>query len=296
METKVTFPAPRANAANRTAFFHQDISGNASKRLGVFALFDTKFYFIFLTIEEDKSMNEAGHSKNIANFANYISIVTTFGAIYNPPVTQIEITALQTSLTNFETIKGAVSPKTSAETLALNERQEIFERLSPLVTRVVNAAAVSAGDQLFSNNLRAIARKLQGRRASKKIADDSSTPGIDESKQSISASQMSFDNRIANFEELINLLTSSGKYNPNESDLKISALEAMLAELKAKSAAAVKAVNEARAARINRDQTLYNDTDGIIALTNLVKKYVKSLFGASSPQYKQLTALKFKKP
>jgi hypothetical protein len=100
------------------------------------------------------------------------------------------------------------------------------------------------GDELFSNDLRTVARKLQGKRASKKIADDPSTPDVDESKQSISASQMSFDSRIANFEELINLLVSSGKYKPNESDLKISALEAMLVEMKAKNIAAVIAVNK----------------------------------------------------
>jgi hypothetical protein len=183
----------------------------------------------------------------------------------------------------------------SAETLALNERQAAFEPLSALVTRIVNAA-VSVGDQLFSNDLRTIARKVQGRTASKKVKDDPLTPGIDESKQGNSASQMSFDNRIANFAALIDLLNASGTYKPNESELQVAALEALLADMKAKNTAAVVAVNEARAARIARDETLYNDTDGIIALANLVKKYTKSIFGANSPQYKQLTALKFRKP
>ncbi len=203
---------------------------------------------------------------------------------------------LQTKLTGFEAAKDIVTPKASAETIALNERQAAFEPLSDLIMRVVAAAAVSVNDQLFSNDLRTIARKSLGRRAKSKVKDDPATPDIDESKQSISASQMTFDSRIANFEELINLLTSSGSYKPNEDDLKISALETMLADLKAKNTAAVNAQNEARAARINRDNVLYNDSDGIVALANLVKKYVKSLFGIGSPQYKQLTALQFKKP
>jgi hypothetical protein len=242
-------------------------------------------------------MNESGHTKNVANFANYISIVTTFGAIYNPPISQIRIAALETSLTGFEAAINAVTPKASAETIALNERQEVFERLAPLVTRVVSAAAVfAAGNQRFADDLRTIARKLQGRRASKKVADDPSTPDVDESKQSISASQLSFDSRIGNFEELINLLVAGGTYNPNETELQIAALEALLAEMRAKNTTAVNAVNEARAARTARDAALYNDTDGIIALATIVKAYVKSLFGASSPQYKQLTALIFRKP
>lgn len=241
-------------------------------------------------------MNESGHTKNIANFAGCISIVTTFGPIYKPPVSQIELPALQGRLADFETAVNAVTPKASAETIALNQRQEVFERLSPLVTRIVNIAAVSIGDQRFSDDLRTVARKLQGRRASKAVKDDPSTPDVDESQQSHSASQMSFDSRIGNFEELINLLIASGTYNANEADLKIPALETFLAEMRAKNNAAVTAVNEARAARIARDETLYNDTDGIIPLVNLVKKYAKSLFGANSPQYKQLTAFIFRKP
>ena len=68
----------------------------------------------------------------------------------------------------------------------------------------------------------------------------------------------------------------------------------MLADMQAKNAAAATASIQAANARTARNQVLYNDENGIIALANLVKKYVKSVFGADSPQYKQLTALKFK--
>lgn len=241
-------------------------------------------------------MNESGHAKNVANFGRYVSIIPTYGAVYKPPNSLIVLTALQAKLSVFETALTSIVPKESAETLAVNARQAVFDPLKTLVTRIVNAADVGVNDALFATDLRTVARKLQGRRATDAVADDPSTPDIDESRQSISASQMSFDNRIQYFEELIGLLSASGLYNPNEDDLKISALEALLADMKAKNNAAINAVNEARAVRIARDEVLYNDTDGIIALTALVKKYVKSLFGATSPQYKQLVALKFKKP
>lgn len=241
-------------------------------------------------------MNEAGHAKNVANFASYISIVNTLGAAYDPPVAQIEVNALQFRRTAFEAAINAVTPKASAETLALNDRQSVFESLSPLVTRIANAAAVSVNDQLFSNDLRTVARKLQGRRATPKQKDDPSTPDVDESKLGGSSSQMSFDSRIEHFGELLDLLEQSGSYNPNESELQLTTLKALLDDMKAKNSSAVNAVNQARAARIARDEILYNDTDGIIALANLIKKYVKSLHGAQSPQYKQLTALKFRKP
>src|SRR5262245_38121004 len=111
-------------------------------------------------------MNEAGHNKNAANFASYVSIVTILGGVYNLSISLIKLTSLQSSQTSFEAAINAVTPKTSAETLALNARQEVFAPLSSLVTRIVNAAAVSVNDQLFSNDLRTLARKLQGKSAS----------------------------------------------------------------------------------------------------------------------------------
>ena len=47
--------------------------------------------------------------------------------------------------------------------------------------------------------------------------------------------------------------------------------------------------------RIERNETLYNDSTGLVSRANEVKKYVKSIFGASSPQYAQVSGLKILK-
>lgn len=49
-------------------------------------------------------------------------------------------------------------------------------------------------------------------------------------------------------------------------------------------------------ARITRDTILYSDDTGLIDIASDVKKYVKAIFGASSPQFKQISGIKFKKP
>jgi hypothetical protein len=41
---------------------------------------------------------------------------------------------------------------------------------------------------------------------------------------------------------------------------------------------------------------LYADGTGLVDLALLVKKYIKSLFGADSPQYEQISGLKFRRP
>ena len=49
-------------------------------------------------------------------------------------------------------------------------------------------------------------------------------------------------------------------------------------------------------ARIERDKVLYKPETGLVDIVDDVKKYVKSLFGVSTPQYKQISGLKFTRP
>lgn len=241
-------------------------------------------------------MSEQGHIKNVANFGRYISYIIGYGADYNPPVQWIKLIELQAKQTDFQAAIDSVTPKTAAETLAVNERQTGFDDLQKLAPRLLAAAEASTADQLFSNDVRSIVRKLQGRRTTPKVKDNPLTPDIDESKQNASASQMSYDNQLGFFAELIDLLKANADYKPNETELKTASLEARLADLQAKNQAVITATAEARTARNARDAMLYNHPQGVKELADLIKKYVKSLYGANSPQLKQLQALKFKKP
>jgi hypothetical protein len=45
----------------------------------------------------------------------------------------------------------------------------------------------------------------------------------------------------------------------------------------------------------NRDQLLYGEETGMVDVAMDVKNYVKSVFGAISPQYKQVSRLRFTK-
>ncbi|HRH44976.1 MAG TPA: hypothetical protein PKY82_25285 [Pyrinomonadaceae bacterium] len=239
-------------------------------------------------------MSETGHAKNLSNFLKAISIVSGLGSAYDPNNPLIELTNLQTKLTALQTAFAAVVPLDSAETLAINERGAAFEPLPKLVTRISNAAAVNINDALFADNLRTIVRKLQGRRAPEKTVEETEPTNPVEPKQRNKTSQLGFDDRVANFFELITLLKTQGAYNPNETDLKIATLETMLLNMQAKNTAVVDATVAVQNARIVRNQVFYNKTDGVIVLANLIKKYVKSVFGATSPQFKQLTVLQFR--
>ncbi|WP_205618080.1 hypothetical protein [Aequorivita vladivostokensis] len=47
-------------------------------------------------------------------------------------------------------------------------------------------------------------------------------------------------------------------------------------------------------ARLERNRILYQENTGLVDTALDIKKYVKSLFGASSPEYNQIRGIKFK--
>ena len=49
-------------------------------------------------------------------------------------------------------------------------------------------------------------------------------------------------------------------------------------------------------ARIARDHSFYDEKTGIPDIANAVKEYIKSVYGAGSPEYKLATAIQFIQP
>lgn len=239
--------------------------------------------------------NETGHAKNVSTFEVEISYCTGQGIKYNPAKSSLKLLALNTLLTNAKTALADVNAVLPLWTNAVNARDIVFAPLGKLVTRVIAALDASDVDDLIVADAKTIARKLQGRRATPKKKDNPETPE-DESLESISASQMSFDNRIENFDKLIQLLTAQPKYTPNETDLTVAALVAYLAILRQKNSDVINAFTPLSNARIARDRVLYAPKTGLFDIAFEVKKYVKSVFGATGAEYKQISKLRFKKP
>lgn len=241
------------------------------------------------------STSETGHAKNVANFEDLISFCTNYGTQYNPSKPSIKLPALNTLFTSAKNSLTAINTALPPWQNAVNAREIVFNPLSKLITRVVNAVEASNVSKQVIADVKTIARKIQGKRATPKlptIPDDPNTPE-DESQKSISASQMSFDNRIENMEKLIQLLASQPGYAPNETELKVTTLTTLLADMRTKNTAVVNAFTPLSNARIARNTLLYTQGTGLVDIAGQVKSYVKSVFGATSPQYKQISKLKF---
>jgi len=92
------------------------------------------------------------------------------------------------------------------------------------------------------------------------------------------------------------LLDNSGIYAPNETELQIGALQTYSTSLKNANTNVINNTTPVSNKRITRDEALYAEGTGLVDLAGLVKKYVKSLYGGASPQYKQISGLEFTRP
>jgi hypothetical protein len=244
------------------------------------------------------STSETGHAKNVANLEELISFVNGYGTVYNPSKSAIKVAALNTLLTNARTSITGVNSAIPAYSNSVSARESAFEPLNKLITRVFNSLVATETTDQVNDSAKTLVRKIQGRRASKKLTEEEiaahAANGEDISQNS--ASQMSYDNRLDNLDKLIKLLGSVTAYAPNESDLKVAALTTVYNDLKTKNTAVINATVPLSNARISRNDVIYKETTGIVSVANDVKAYVKSIYGGTSPQYKQLSALKFTNP
>lgn len=240
------------------------------------------------------STNETGHAKNVANLEVLIGYCTSYGPTYNPSKASIKLAALSTLHTNAQAALASLKTAKTAYDNATNARETSAAPVKKLCTKIVNALAATDASKLTVDDAKAINMKIQGRRVNGKTAakqpEESAEPA---SENNISVSQQSFDNLIDNFAKLTQTLTAEPLYKPNEVELQVATLNTMLTDLKNKNKAVITATANLSNARIARDKILYAEGAGIHDAALSVKQYIKSLFGPTSPQYKQVRGIKF---
>lgn len=241
------------------------------------------------------SSTETGHAKNVAHFDELISSALGYGASYNPTKASIKLEALQSVSTTAKNAIGGVNSVFPAYSNAVAAREAAFAPLSKLVTRVLNALKATDSNVRVDDNANTIARKIQGKRATPKMTEAQKKAEADAGKDvvEISSSQMSYDSRLENFDKFIKLLSSVPQYTPNEEDLKVTVLTSLYNDLKAKNIAVVSASTPLDNARILRNEVLYKTNTGLVDLAIDTKTYIKSVFGAMSPQFKLVSKLEF---
>ena len=96
-----------------------------------------------------------------------------------------------------------------------------------------------------------------------------------------------------NFSAFIDLASSVPSYAPNETELTVTSLTTFHSNLQTANTNVINAEVVYSNARISRNTVLYAENTGLVDIAFEVKKDVKAVFGATSPQYKQISGIKF---
>lgn len=246
-------------------------------------------------------ISETGHAVNCGNFGKLITVCEGFGTKYNPSNESITLTALKTMQTDVSGSMSSVAEKETAFLQALNARATLLRPIKKLCTRILSAFSACGAGASTIEDMRGINRLIQGARADRsvlKAAAASQTAGASAVPAGIkinSVSHQSVNQILDNFLRMLTLLKAEKLYKPNEADLKVTALEAYYTDLKTKNDAANAAEAEYNNALTARNRVLYEPYTGMVDITKLVKKYAKSVFGASSPEFLRVVVLQFRR-
>lgn len=242
------------------------------------------------------STSETGHAKNVATLGVLISNIVSYGEAYNPSKPSLTLTALKKLEADANNAVNAVNVAFPVFNLASDAREVAFAPLSPLATRVLNSLKATATSEQVDNGATAIVRKIKGEGApsSKSDKQKAALAATGTVIPTVSTSQMSFDSRLGNLDKLIQFLATVPEYKPNEVELKVETLTTLSNHLKTDNTAVVNASVALSNARIARNEILYKPLTGLVDVALDAKMYIKSVFGASSPQYKQVSKLAFK--
>lgn len=240
--------------------------------------------------------NDTGHAKNVANFETIISYLTGYGAVYNPSNANIQLSSLNEKAVAALALTQQVNDLAAKNSNAIAARDLAFQPLKKLSTRIVNAVKASNVPKQVADNAITHNRKIQGQRATVKLSDDEkqklAADGIVVNQ--VSASQQSFDSLLDSLDKQIKLLGTIPTYTPNEVELQLTTLTAFYNDLLQKNRDVITKTSELSGLRLNRNNVLYHAETGLVALAQDAKNYAKSIFGVSTPQYKQISGIPFK--
>jgi hypothetical protein len=244
------------------------------------------------------STSEKGHAKNVDNFSLLIEVCKGFGTKYNPSKASIKVANLTIKLNQSKTQLQDVKDKDQAESTARNNRAIAFKDKGIFSTKLLAAIkATDATDETIADAI-SINKKIQGERlTADKKAKPTTEGAAEETPKTISTSQLSYTNIVDHYKKFKTLLTSIATiYTPNEAELQTSAVNTYITNLETLNNTVDTAATAASNSLIARDKGFYDEKTGLPETAQDVKEYIKSVYGASSPEYKMAAKIKFTYP
>jgi hypothetical protein len=239
----------------------------------------------------------------VASFERLISYCTGYGNLYNPPNASIRLPALNMLLSNARSSVAAVNTAIMVYHNAVNNRTQVFAPLKRRTTRIVKEIDAKVGKKGTIEDVKDIVKRIEKCVPEENVDEtpvnifkvnheeqnDIPVPDI----KHISESQSEYDECLEGFSELITLLQREPLYAPSDADLRVKSIASHVTNIQAANVLVLSLITGLNNLRIARDKVMYDRNSGLVAKAGEVKKYVKSIYGNESFEYKQLSGLKF---
>ncbi|SUX45871.1 hypothetical protein [Chryseobacterium indoltheticum] len=237
------------------------------------------------------STSEVGHSRNVANLQKLTEQVTVY-TLYNPPVPNLTVANLQSLYSTATAKLSEVEDKRNAKKNAIAMRKTAFENLKPICTGIINRLEILGLLPDTLDQAKSLNYAIQGGNK-KKTAPKNSEDDQSSISSPISTSRQSFNQQAENFGILLQLLETIPNYSPEEDEVKLVNLKPYQESLVNTTQVIDQTEAEFNIKLIERDQVLYAEETGLYSIAQNVKKYVKSLYGATSPEYTTVSSITF---
>lgn len=249
------------------------------------------------------SSNETGLALTLANFSKLISFCTGLREAYKPSRADMQLGIL---LGTYEDAMSTVEADRNAYamlTKAGKDREILFADFKQHTTRIINALEACGAPDEIIKSARTYQRKIHGKRATpieEEVTGGASPAGTGSGSGTKplthhSSSQLNFENQAEFLARLIALLQTLPAYKPNEDDLSLAGLSKKHSAMVAANKKAAESDAGRAITRLIRKEKFNHPVSGIVAIGNDTKKYIKSVFGANSPEYKEVRILRFRK-
>ena len=228
--------------------------------------------------------SESGYAKKTANFKDLIIRLKTLGDDYNPPKPKLSVEALEILSKNADDASRALSLVLPVYSKAVDEQELIFKSLNALITRSYNYLKAAIDNPSELQTAKTLADRLRGIGKNSISADGAAGP---------SKSRVSYDNRVENLKQYIDVLTTSKVYEPTQEDISIASFQTLLASMESNITAVAIAKTPVDDARRNRFNIFHTEQIGLIDTVLGVKSYIKASLNIDHPQRKHILALTF---
>lgn len=115
--------------------------------------------------------SESGDMKLLGNFSKLVELVS-IDPNYNPANATIKVPALKTQNTTAQAAVANIGTQEAPYKAAVNDRQEGFEVLRPVISRSGNMLKASGASKKIQDDAKTSARKISGTRKKAKEKDD----------------------------------------------------------------------------------------------------------------------------